>query len=263
MLDVATPHHSKLTWAIADTFAVATRNVIAMVRTPEVLAFATVMPLMFVLIFRYVFGGSIHIPGVSYVDYLVAGIMVQTVAFSSQYTAVGLADDLHKGLIERFRSLAMARSAVLAGRTLADGLRYSLVCVVVIGVGYAVGFGVRTNLLDVVAAAGLVVLFGLAMSWVMAPLALSVKTAEAAVGASLPLLALLIFPSSVYVAPRTMPQPLMTYAEHQPVSATADAVRALLLGGPTEPHVLTALAWSLGIVTVVGPIAVHRYRTVG
>ena len=272
MLDVTSPpvpsvtttrHHSKFTWTIADIVAIARRNVIGMLRTPQVLAFATLMPVIFVLIFRYVFGGSIHIPGVSYVDYLVAGIMVQTVAFSSQYTAVGLADDLHKGLIERFRSLAMARSAVLAGRTLADGLRYSLTCVVVVAVGYAVGFRVHTNLLDVIAAVGVVVLFGLAMSWVMALLALSMKSAEAAVGASFPLLAILIFPSNIYVSPSTMPQPLMTYAQHQPVSATANAVRALLLGGPAQSSALTALAWSLGIIAVFGSLAVLRYRRVG
>jgi ABC-2 type transport system permease protein/oleandomycin transport system permease protein len=234
-----------------------------MLRTPEVLAFATIMPLMFVLIFRYVFGGSIHIRGVSYVDYLVAGIMVQTVAFGSQYTAVGLAEDLHKGLIERFKSLAMARSAVLAGRTLADGLRYLLVCAVVIGVGYLVGFRIHTNIPDVIAAVGVAVLFGLAMSWIMAVLALTTKSAEAATAASLPLLTLLIFPSNVYVAPRTMPQPLMAYAQHQPVSATANAVRALLQGGPAGSAVLTALTWSLGIIAVFGSLAVHRYRKAG
>jgi ABC-2 type transport system permease protein/oleandomycin transport system permease protein len=252
-----------LAWTISDILCVARRNVIGMLRTPQVLGFATIMPVIFVLIFRYVFGGSIHIQGVSYVDYLVTGIMVQTVAFSSQYTAVGLADDLHSGLIERFRSLAMARSAVLAGRTLADGLRYSLTCVVVAGVGYVVGFRIHTNLLDLVAAVGLVVLFGLAMSWIMALLALSMKSAEAAVGASFPLLAILIFPSNVYVSPSAMPQRLMAYAQHQPVSATATAVRALLLGGPAQAHVLTALAWSGAIVAVFGSLAVLRYRRAG
>jgi ABC-2 type transport system permease protein/oleandomycin transport system permease protein len=271
MLDLTSPlapplttrHHSRLTWTIADTIAIARRNVIGMLRTPQVLAFATIMPVIFVLIFRYVFGGSIHIPGVSYVDYLVAGIMVQTVAFSSQYTAVGLADDLHKGLIERFRSLAMARSAVLAGRAMADGLRYSLTCVVVAGVGYGVGFRVHTNFLGLVAAAAVVVVFGLAMSWVMALLALSMRSAEAAVGASFPLLAVLIFPSNIYVSPSTMPQPLMTYAQHQPVSVTATAVRALLLGGPAQSQVLAALAWSLGMIVVFGSLAVLRYRRAG
>src|SRR5579864_4704097 len=145
----------KVVWAIVDALSVAKRNVIAMTRTPQVLVLSTVQPIIFVLMFRYVFGGSIHIPGVRYVDYLMAGIFVQTVTFGSMNTGVGLAEDLQKGLIERFRSLAMARSAVLAGRTLADGLRNLFVIVLMVAVGFLVGFHLHTNVVALAAAVGI------------------------------------------------------------------------------------------------------------
>jgi ABC transporter DrrB family efflux protein len=257
---ISPPARPTAGWLVADALAVARRNLIVMTRTPQVIVFSTIQPVLFVLMFRYVFGGSIHIPGVRYVDYLICGVLVQTIAFGSQTTAVALAEDLHRGLIERFRSLAMARSALLAGRALADACRYLLVIAVMIGVGFAVGFRLHTNPVALVAAGALVLLFGLAMSWVMALLALTSKSAEAATAASFPLLALLVFPSNVFVATRYMPAPVREYAADQPVSATANAVRSLLIGGPTTTHVLVAIAWSIGIVAVFAPLAVHRYR---
>jgi ABC-2 type transport system permease protein/oleandomycin transport system permease protein len=225
----------------------ARRYVIGMSRTPDVVAFVIVQPMIFVLLFRYIFGGSIHIRGVSYVNFLICGLIVQTVAFSSQPTAVALATDLHSGIIERFRSLAMSRAAVLAGRSLSDVIRYTFAAVLMIGIGYTVGLRI-------------IALFGLSMSCLMAFLAFSLKSPEAAVAASFPILGLLIFPSNVYASPQAMPEPLRAYATHQPVSEVADAVRALLLGGPTASHVLQALAWSLGITVVFGALAVQRYR---
>ena len=254
------PSRSATAWFIADALVMARRNVVAMIRTPQVIAFLTVQPIIFVLLFRYIFGGSVRVPGVSYVNFLVLGLIVQTVAFSSQTTAVALSDDLHNGLIERFRSLAMTRSAILAGRALSDAIRYAFATVLMIGIGYAVGLRLHTDVVRSVGAIGLVVLFGLAMTCLMAFLAFSVKSGEAAVAASFPLLGLLIFPSNVYASPATMPQPLHAYAAHQPVSAVADAVRALLLGGPTISRVLTAVVWSLGITLVFGALAVRRYR---
>ena len=251
---------SELAWFFADALVMARRNVIGMIRTPQVIAFLTVQPIIFVLLFRYIFGGSIHIPGVSYVNFLVLGLIVQTVAFSSQTTAVAVSDDLHKGLIERFRSLAMTRSAVLAGRALSDAIRYTFASVLMIGIGYIVGLRLHTTAIALLGALGLLVMFGLAMTCLMAFLAFSVKSGEAAVAASFPLLGLLIFPSNVYASPAAMPQPLHAYASHQPVSAVADAVRALLLGGPNTSRVLTAVAWSLGITFVFGMLAVRRYR---
>jgi ABC-2 type transport system permease protein len=251
---------SKVAWAIADALAVAKRNIIAMTRTPQVLVFSTVQPVIFVLMFRYVFGGSIHIPGVRYVDYLMAGIFVQTVTFGSMNTGVGLAEDLQKGLIERFRSLAMARSAVLAGRTLADTLRNLFVIILMVVVGFLVGFHLHTNAVGLVGAVILLLLFGFAMSWVMALVGLVTKNAEAAQAAAFPLMALLVFASNSFVSTKSMPGPLRAYADHQPVSATVNAVRALLLGGPTLSKVLVAGAWSVAIVLVFAPVAVRRYR---
>jgi ABC-2 type transport system permease protein/oleandomycin transport system permease protein len=256
----AVPNRPAAVWFFADAVAMAGRYVIGMIRTPDVLAFVVIQPIIFVLLFRYIFGGSIHIPGVAYVNFLICGLIVQTVAFSSQPTAVALATDLHSGIIERFRSLAMSRAAVLAGRSLSDAIRYAFATVLMIGIGYVVGLRIHGTPIDVVAAIALLALFGLSMSCLMAFLAFSLKSAEAAVAASFPILGLLIFPSNVYASPATMPEPLRSYATHQPVSEVADAVRALLLGGPTASHVLQALAWSLGITVVFGALAVQRYR---
>ena len=260
---ISQPTRPIIPWPVADALAVARRNLIAMTRTPQVIVFSTIQPVLFVLMFRYVFGGSIHIPGVRYVDYLICGVLVQTIAFGSQTTAVALAEDLHRGLIERFRSLAMARSALLAGRALADACRYLFVIVVMIGVGFGVGFRLHTNPIALAGAGALVLLFGLAMSWVMALLALTSKSAEAATAASFPLLALLVFPSNVFVATRYMPVPVRAYAANQPVSAVANAVRSLLIGGPTATHVLVALAWCVGLIAVFAPLAVYRFRRAG
>jgi len=251
---------SRLWWAISDSMSVAKRNIIAMTRTPQVLILSTVQPIIFVLMFRYVFGGAIHITGVRYVDYLMPGIFVQTVTFGSINTGVGLAEDLQKGLIERFRSLAMARSAVLAGRTLADTLRNLFVIILMIAMGFAVGFHLHTTVPALGVAVVVMLLFGFAMSWVMALVGLMTQNAEAAQAAAFPLMALLVFASNSFVSTKTMPGPLRAYANHQPVTATVNAVRAPVLGGPTLSHVLVAVAWAIGIVVVFAPFAVRRYR---
>jgi len=251
---------SKAAWAVADAFAVAKRNIIAMTRTPQVLVLSTVQPIIFVLLFRYVFGGSIHIPGTRYVDYLMAGIFVQTVTFGAMNTGVGLAEDLQKGLIERFRSLAMARSAVLAGRTIADTVRNLFVITLMVVMGFIVGFHLHTNAFELLGAVLLLLLFGVAMSWIMALVGLMTRNAEAAQAAAFPLLALLVFASNAFVSTRSMPGPLRAYANHQPVSATVGAVRALVLGGPALSKVVIAIVWAVGIVAVFAPFAVRRYR---
>jgi ABC-2 type transport system permease protein/oleandomycin transport system permease protein len=246
--------------AIRDSLAVAHRNLIALVRVPQTLVFSTIQPVIFVLLFRYVFGGAITIPGVRYVDFLMAGIFVQTVTFGSVNTGVGLAEDLQKGLIERFRSLPMARSAVLAGRTLADAVRNLFVIILMMLVGFAVGFRVHTNAAELFVAVLFLLAFGFAMSWIMAFIGLTTRNAEAAQAAAFPLLALLVFASNSFVSTSTMPGWLQAYAKHQPVTATVDAVRALVLGGPTTTKLLTALAWCVGIVAVFAPLAVRKYR---
>jgi len=254
------PRRSKLGWAAADSLAVAKRNVIGVTRRPQLLAFVTIQPVLFVLMFRYVFGGSIHVPGASYMNYLMAGIFVTTVLFGAQNTAIGMAEDLHNGLIERFRSLVMARSAVLAGRVLADALRNVFVIVLMLGVGYLAGFRLHTSAAALVAAAGVLLLFGFAISWVTALLGLAAKSAEAAGAAVFPITALLTFPSSAFVLTHNLPGPLRAYADHQPLTATVNAIRPLLLGGPTASHAVAAILWCLGIVAVFAPLSVLRYR---
>ena len=257
---VGSLQRSRLAWAVSDSLAVARRNTVSMTRRPQLLAFATIQPVLILLMFRYVFGGSIRIPGVAYTEYLMAGIFVQIVVLGAQNTAVGMAEDLHNGLLERFRSLVMARSAVLGGRVLADALRNVFVIALIFGVGYIVGFRVHTDALSALAAAGLLLLFGFAFSWVTALLGLIAKSAEAAAAASLPLAVLLAFPSSAFVATSEMPAPLRLYADHQPLTATVNAVRSLLLGGPAGSHALAAVIWCLGIIAVFAPLAVMQYR---
>jgi ABC-2 type transport system permease protein/oleandomycin transport system permease protein len=257
---IVAPPAGRIRLAVADTAAVARRNLIALFRVPTTLVFSTIQPVIFVLMFRYVFGGAVHVPGLRYVDFLMPGIFVQTVTFGSINTGIGLAEDLQKGLIERFRSLPMARSAVLAGRTVADLIRNVLVTVLMVVVGMIVGFRIHTNLVAFGAAMLLILLFGFAMSWVMALIGLGTGNAEAAQAASFPLMALLVFASNSFVATSTMPGPLRAYAEHQPVTATVSAIRALALGGPTSGKVLAAVAWAVGIIAVFAPLAVRRYR---
>src|ERR1700747_1260253 len=192
-VSVAPPHHSRAEWAVLDSLAIAKRNLIPMTRTPQVLVFSTIQPVIFVLLFRYVFGGSITVPGVRYVDYLMAGIFVQTVTFGAMNTGVGLAMDLQTGLIERFRSLPMARSAVLAGRTIADAVRNLFVIFLMVIVGFAVGFRVHTGPLEFGGAILLLLLFGVAFSWIMAYIGLTTGNAEAAQAASFPLMAVFVF----------------------------------------------------------------------
>ena len=258
--ELASKERSRLAWAVSDTLAIAGRNLRTILRLPQLLVFATIQPVIFVLLFRFAFGGAIRTPGVEYVDYLMPGIFAQTVAFGSLGTGIGLADDLQKGLIERFRSLPMARSAVLGGRIVSDLVRNVFVVLLMCVVGFAVGFRVHTN--PAAFAGGLVVLllFGCALSVIFALIGLSVRTAESAQAAGFPMLAPLVFASSAFVPVRTMPGWLQAFAEHQPVSVTVDAVRALALGGPTTSALLQSLGWSFAIVVVVGPLAVRRYR---
>ncbi|MGH8983578.1 MAG: ABC transporter permease [Acidimicrobiia bacterium] len=250
----------RLIGAVRDTLAVARRNLIGYRRVPQLLVFSTIQPVVFVLMFRYVFGGAIQVPGIPYVDFLMPGIFAQTVVFGSMGTAIGLATDLKLGLIERFRSLPMARSAVLAGRTLADLVRNVFVVALMAAVGFAVGFRVHTNALAFIGAMLLILLFGYAFSWIFATVGLVVGDAETAQAASFPVMAPLVFASTAFVPLESMPGWLQVFAEHQPVSVTVDAVRALVLGGPTASHVLQALAWCIGILAVAAPLAVSRYR---
>jgi ABC transporter DrrB family efflux protein len=248
---------------VSDTLVIAERNLLAYVRIPEALFFSSVQPIMFVLLFRYVFGGAIQVsnPG-GYVNYLIPGVFVQTVAFGAVGTAIGLAEDLQKGLIERFRSLPMARSAVLAGRTVADLCRNIFVTALITGIGYAVGFR-ATSLGGFLAAVLLLLLFSYALSWGFAAVGLSAPNSETAQVMSFPLLFPLTFASSAFVPVQSMPGWLQGFAKYQPVSEVIDATRGLMVGGVGDVagHVVAAVAWSVGFFVVLAPIAVHRYRT--
>jgi ABC transporter DrrB family efflux protein len=246
---------------LRDAMTVAGRNLIAYRRVPQLLVFSTIQPVIFVLLFRYVFGGAVQsLPGVPYVDFLIPGIFVQTTVFGAIGAAVGLATDLKSGLLERFRSLPMARSAVLAGRTLADLARNVFVTALMAVVGFAVGFRVHTGALAFLFAMVLVLLFGYCLSWVFATVGLAVGDPETAQAAAFPVMAPLVFASSAFVPVSSMPGWLQPFANHQPVSVTASAVRALVIGGPTTTYVLQALAWCAAILLVFVPVAVRRYR---
>jgi ABC-2 type transport system permease protein/oleandomycin transport system permease protein len=245
--------------AVQDAVTITWRNLKSMSRTPEVIVFSTIQPIIFVLTFRYVFGGSIQVAG-DYVDFLMPGVFVQTVAFGAMNTGIGLSDDLGKGLIERFRSLPMARSAVLAGRTLADLIRNVAVVIMIVGVGFLVGFDIHAGWLSFLAAIGVLLLFGYAFSWIFALIGLAVGNAEAAQAASFPVLALLVFASSAFAPVESMPGWLQAYNDVQPVSAAVDAVRALSVGGPVAGDLIRCLAWTVAIVAIFAPLAVHRYR---
>jgi len=252
---------------VRDTLAIAQRNLITYRRVPQLLVFSTIQPVVFVLMFRYVFGGAITLKGFpyQYVDYLMPGVFVQTVVFGSLAAAIGLATDLKSGLLERFRSLPMARSAVLTGRTLGDLTRNVFVVVLMLVVGFIVGFRIHTDVFGLLGGAALVLLFGFAMSWIFATIGLAVGDPETAQAAAFPILAPLVFASTAFVQASTMPDGLRTFAAHQPVSVTVDAVRALfngvsLTGSSTTSLVFQSIAWCLGILIVFAPVAVRLYR---
>ena len=252
---------SSIGWAVNDALTIAWRNLRAMSRTPEVIMFSTIQPIIFVLTFRYVFGGSIQLPGnLPYVDFLMPGVFVQTVAFGAMNTGIGLSEDLHKGLIERFRSLPMARSAVLAGRALSDLVRNAGVVLLMVGMGFLVGFRVHTTLPAFVASLALLLAFSVAFSWIFALVGLGVPNAESAQAASFPILAVLVFASTAFAPAENMPSWLQTYNDWQPVSVVVKAMRALTIGGDTAEPVLHAFAWMVVLVAIFAPLAVRRYR---
>jgi ABC transporter DrrB family efflux protein len=248
--------------AVSDTLAVTGRNLIALRRVPQLLVFATIQPVIFMLLFRYVFGGAIRVPGGHYVDYLIPGIFGQTIAFGAMNTAVGIAADMKMGFLERFRALPMARSAVLTARTLADLARNVLVVALMTAVGFAVGFHAHGGPLGLLAALALVLLFGYALSWIFVIIGLAVGDPEAVPAACVPVILLLVFASSAFVPIHSMPSWLQVFANHQPVSVLISAVRALALGNPASSLALQTLAWSLGILLIFAPLASWRYQRV-
>jgi ABC-2 type transport system permease protein/oleandomycin transport system permease protein len=245
---------------VSDTLVIAERNLVRLPRAPDLLLAFTVQPIMFVLLFVYVFGGAISTPGYSYVDFLIPGIIVQNIAFGGFVTALGLNEDLHKGLIDRFRSLPMARPAVLAGRTLADVVTNTLSVVVLVITGLIIGFSFATSVGEIVAGFGLLLLFGYAFSWVFAWLGLLVSSPEAANSVGFIAVFPLTFISSAFVPVDSMPSALQWFAEINPFTVVVDAMRALWLGAPAGNYVWGAVVWSVAIIVIFAPLAVSRYR---
>ncbi len=258
---------SSLRWLVSDTLTLTRRNLLAVTRIPEALFFSTVQPIMFVLLFRYVFGGAIHTE-TNYVDYLMPGIFVQTVAFGAVSTSIGLAEDLQKGLIERFRALPMSRGAVLLGRTTADLVRNVFVVIIMTVVGLLVGFRPTTGVLSYLAAIGLILIFAYALSWGFAVVGLSAPNSETAQVVSFPLVFPLTFVSAAFVPVSSMPSWMQGFATYQPFSVTISACRCLMIGAQaagthrsTEFWVVQSVAWTIGLLVVLMPLAIHRYRT--
>ncbi len=245
---------------VGDTMIVAERNLIRLPRAPDLLLAFTVQPVMFVLLFVYVFGGAISTPGYDYTDFLIPGIIVQNIAFGGFVTALGLNEDVNKGLIDRFRSLPMARPAVLAGRTLADVVTNLLSLTILLITGLIIGFSFDASLLEILAGVGLLLLFGYAFSWVFALLGLLVSTPEAANSMGFIAVFPLTFISSAFVPVESMPSWLKAFAEVNPFTVTVDAMRALWLDAPAGNSIWGAVVWSLVILAVFAPLAVARYR---
>jgi ABC-2 type transport system permease protein/oleandomycin transport system permease protein len=248
---------------LSHTAAITWRNLMQIPRNPQLLVFMVIQPIMFVVLFAYVFGGAITTPGLDYIDFLIPGILVQTVAFGTTATSVGLSEDLSKGLIDRFRSLPMARSAVLAGRVAADTIRTTATAVIIVGVGYLLGFDFHAGPVPAVGMIALAVAFGMAMSWIAALVGLSVRNPEAAQSAGFIWIFPLTFASSVFVPTGSMPGWLQAFADANPITIVADALRALALGGPTATVTWQAVAWIAGITAVFAPLAIRAYRRAG
>jgi len=246
--------------ALRDSGIIVWRQLIQLPRIPEVLIFALIQPVMFVLLFRYVFGGAIATPGESYVNYLMPGIFAQTVAFGAVASGIGLAEDLRRGIVDRFRSLPMARSAVLVGRTVSDLVRNAVVVGVMYAVGLAVGFRPEGSIGAQLVAFGLLLLTSFAFSWIGVVIALSMKTVEAVQSAGFIWLFPLTFASSAFVPTDSMPGWLQAFADNQPFTIVVNAVRALFLAQPVGSYIWLTLAWMVGIIAVMIPLATRQYR---
>ncbi len=246
--------------AASDTLVLAQRSLMRIKRQPDLLISFTVQPIMFVLLFAYVFGGAIETPGYDYIDFLMPGIIVQTMSFGGFITAVGLAEDLKKGLIDRFRSLPMARSAVLGGRTLADIVTNSISMATMIVVGVIAGFSFDAPLTHIVAGLFLLLLFGYAFSWVFAFIGLSSSSPEASQSLGFMVIFPLTFISSAFVPVDSMPGALQAFAEVNPFTIVVDAMRALFLGAPAGNSIWGAFAWSIGIAVVFAFLSVAKYK---
>jgi ABC-2 type transport system ATP-binding protein len=263
LLQLHVPKPAEMRAAVTDTVVVTGRNLRHFVRQPQLLIFSTIQPIMFVLLFAYVFGGAVKgsLPhGVKYIDFLLPGIFVQSVAFRATQTAVGLSEDLERGVIDRFRSMPMARSAVLIGRTVADLVRNILIIGLMTAVGYLIGFRFQAGLLNALACVAVVSAFGFALSWIFAFVALAVRGAEAAQSAGFVVIFPLVFASSVFVPVTSMPDWLQAFAKVSPVTLTANSARTYALDGGVPGSLGGAAIWIVALLAIFIPLCVWRYR---
>lgn len=247
--------------SISDVSAIVKRNLMRFKRTPEILIFSSIQPVMFLLLFNYVFGGAIgaSTPG-PYINFLLPGIMAQTALFSTLQTPIALVDDLDKGAIDRFRSLPMNRGAVLAGRTIADSLRSLFIVILMFVIGSLLGFEYQAGGGNMIFALLLLVFFSYSFSWVTVTLGLFVRNAEAVQTSGFLFVFPLTFASSVFVPVATMPAWLAAFARNQPVTQLVNAMRALMLGGVSTDAVWITIAWSLGFLIVFVPLAIWKFK---
>ena len=246
---------------VRDTVIMSKRNLRRISRTPQLIAASSALPISFTLMVFYVFGGSVHIPGQTYVDYLIPAMLVLTPLFGGT-TAIAMAEDMAGGMIERFRSLPIARSAVLAGRTLADTARGALVVVAVLGVGLLIGFRFHNGFVPGLAAFGLSLAFSFALAWEMAWIGMTIKDAQAASAAAFVPILIMTFTGGGLVPIHTLPGWLQAFAHVQPISVTITTVRALTQGGPIYHTLWQSLAWIVGILAVFMSLTVRQYRKV-
>jgi ABC transporter DrrB family efflux protein len=254
---------SALGATVSDTLVLARRNLKRIPRQPDLLIAYTIQPVMFVLLFVYVFGGAISTPGFDYVDFLMPGIIVQSIAFGGFVTALGLSEDVKKGLIDRFRSLPMSRAAVLAGRTFSDIVLNCLSLVVLFAVGFLAGFGfIDSDAGQIVLGIVLLLLMGYAFSWIFALVGLFSSSPETANSIGFTLIFPLTFASSVFVPAASMPDGLRQFAEANPFTTWSDAIRSLWIGTPPHTDVWMSFVWCVAFIVIFAPLAVTRYRRV-
>ena len=259
---VARPRTRGIGSFFTDTLLLTKRNLLLTARTPELVVLSAIMPIMFVLLFRYVFGGSIHVPGYpTYIEYLLPGIVVQTALFGGSSSAVGVADDLAKGVTDRFRSLPTNRAAILTARTLSDLVRLTYTIALMVAIGMLVGYRFHNHALPILAGFAIALLFGYACSWLFTLFGLLVRNVEIATVAGFLLTFPLVFAASTFTSTAFMPAWLRTFANAQPVTKVADTLRDLTHGtGFHAPSATAAIAWSVGIALCSATLATWRFR---
>lgn len=236
------------------------RNLIYYTRVPQLIIFSTIQPVLFLLLFTYVFGGAIKTSVDNYITFLMPGIIIQTTLFGSMMTGIALSTDLSKGIMDRFRSLPIAHGAILAGRTIVDIIRNIFVVAIMLGLGYLIGFETNAPFGDFLLGILIALLFGFVFSWISATIGLAVKNPETAQVAGFIWLFPLIFASSIFVPVSTMPDWLQTFAKHSPITYTVDAVRALWLGRDFEDALIYSSLWSIALLLIFIPLAIRAFK---